>query len=269
MKIKDIYRNHYKIRIWWIIALFIVIISISFFYVNFLRDLIYKNTYDNISELSKQTTNQLNNSIDTQKQFVQQMVDFINKGYAKTPEEVFKRFNDDLDTYHFTRLVILDRNGNGSTSDGFVVENYENMEEFFNQKEVYLSENRPSTVSNNQVNIYSKTFSFHDEELVLFATINTENYKDILTRRLFNGQGGTYLINNTGVILIDSFNIVTENNVNLYDFMKEQNGFIDSHDSEEIDIMANNIRNNVNGTFDAKFDSNTYFIHYEKLAEND
>ncbi len=269
MKIKDIYRNRYKIRIWWIIALFIVIISISFFYVNFLRDLIYKNTYDNISELSKQTTNQLNNSIDTQKQFVQQMVDFINKGYAKTPEEVFKRFNDDLDTYHFTRLVILDRNGNGSTSDGFVVENYENMEEFFNQKEVYLSENRPSTVSNNQVNIYSKTFSFHDEELVLFATINTENYKDILTRRLFNGQGGTYLINNTGVILIDSFNIVTENNVNLYDFMKEQNGFIDSHDSEEIDIMANNIRNNVNGTFDAKFDSNTYFIHYEKLAEND
>ena len=269
MKIKDIYRNHYKIRIWWIIALFIVIISISFFYVNFLRDLIYKNTYDNISELSKQTTNQLNNSIDTQKQFVQQMVDFINKGYAKTPEEVFKRFNDDLDTYHFTRLVILDRNGNGSTSDGFVVENYENMEEFFNQKEVYLSENRPSTVSNNQVNIYSKTFSFHDEELVLFATINTENYKDILTRRLFNGQGGTYLINNTGVILIDSFNIVTENNVNLYDFMKEQNGFIDFHDSEGIDIMANNIRNNVNGTFDAKFKSNTYFIHYEKLAEND
>ncbi len=269
MKIKDIYRNRYKIRIWWIIALFIVIISISFFYVNFLRDLIYKNTYDNISELSKQTTNQLNNSIDTQKQFVQQMVDFINKGYAKTPEEVFKRFNDDLDTYHFTRLVILDRNGNGSTSDGFVVENYENMEEFFNQKEVYLSENRPSTVSNNQVNIYSKTFSFHDEELVLFATINTENYKDILTRRLFNGQGGTYLINNTGVILIDSFNIVTENNVNLYDFMKEQNGFIDFHDSEEIDIMANNIRNNVNGTFDAKFKSNTYFIHYEKLAEND
>ena len=269
MKIKDIYRNRYKIRIWWIIALFIVIISISFFYVNFLRDLIYKNTYDNISELSKQTTNQLNNSIDTQKQFVQQMVDFINKGYAKTPEEVFKRFNDDLDTYHFTRLVILDRNGNGSTSDGFVVENYENMEEFFNQKEVYLSENRPSTVSNNQVNIYSKTFSFHDEELVLFATINTENYKDILTRRLFNGQGGTYLINNTGVILIDSFNIVTENNVNLYDFMKEQNGFIDFHDSEGIDIMANNIRNNVNGTFDAKFKSNTYFIHYEKLAEND
>ena len=51
--------------------------------------------------------------------------------------------------------------------------------------------------------------------------------------------------------------------------MKEQNGFIDFHDSEGIDIMANNIRNNVNGTFDAKFKSNTYFIHYEKLAEND
>lgn len=269
MKIKNMHNSRYKIRIWWLVAIFTIIIAVSFFYVNFLRDLIYRNTYDNISELSKQTTNQLNNSIDTQKQFVQQMVDFIDKGYAETPEEVFKRFNDDLDNYHFTRLVILDRNGNGTTSDGFTVKNYENMEEFFNQKDVYLSENRPSTVSDNQVNIYSKTFKFHNEELVLFATINTVNYKDILTRRLFNGQGGTYLINNSGSVLIDSFDIITENNVNLYDFMKEQNGLNGSHSSEQIDIMANNIKNNINGTFDAKFNSNTYFVHYEKLAEND
>ena len=227
MKIKVIYNNRYKIRIWWLLAIFTIIIAVSLFYVNFLRDLIYRNTYDNISELSMQTTNQLNNSIDTQKQFVQQMVDFIDKGYAKTPEEVFERFKDVLDDYHITRLVILDKNGNGSTSDGFTVENYKNMEEFFAQNEVYLSENRPSTVSDNQVNIYSKTFKFQNKDLVLFATINTANYKDILTRRLFNGQGGTYLINNNGSILIDSFNIVTENNVNLYDFMKEQNGTFD------------------------------------------
>lgn len=269
MKIKNMYNSRYKIRILWLVAIFTIIIAVSFFYVNFLRDLIYRNTYDNISELSMQTTNQLNNSIDTQKQFVQQMVDFINKGYAETPEEVFERFNDDLDNYHFTRLVILNREGNGISSDGFTVEHYENMEEFFNQDDVYLSENRPSTVAANQVNIYSKTFKFNDEELVLFATINTTDYKDILTRRLFNGQGGTYLINNNGSILIDSFDIITENNVNLYDFMKEQNGMIGSHSSEQIDIMANNIKNNTNGTFDAKFKSNTYFVHYEKLAEND
>ena len=33
--------------------------------------------------------------------------------------------------------------------------------------------------------------------------------------------------------------------------------------------MSNNIKNKINGTFDAKFNSNTYFIHYEKLSEND
>lgn len=268
MKIKNMYRNHYKIRFLWIITLLIIISAISFFYVTFLRDLIYKNTYDNISELSKQTTNQLNNSIATQKQFVKQMADFI-EGYAETPEEVFERFNNDLANYHFTRLVILDKNGNGITSDGFTVANYQNMNEFFSQNDVYLSENRPSTVSNNQVNIYSKTFKFKEKELVLFATINTENYKDILTRRLFNGQGGTYLINNNGSILIDSFGIIKKNNVNLYNFMKEQNGMIGSHSSNEIDIMANNIKNNKNGTFDAKFKTNTYFVHYEKLFEND
>ena len=59
MKIKVIYNNRYKIRIWWLLAIFTIIIAVSLFYVNFLRDLIYRNTYDNISELSMQTTNQL------------------------------------------------------------------------------------------------------------------------------------------------------------------------------------------------------------------
>lgn len=69
--------------------------------------------------------------------------------------------------------MILDRNGNGIISDGHEVKNYPDILEFFETKEVVLSENRFSTVSKQQVNIYSKTFNFNDEELVLFATINT------------------------------------------------------------------------------------------------
>ena len=43
------------------------------------------------------------------------MVDSINRGYFKTHEQIFDRFKDDLENYHFTRLVILDKNGNGTT----------------------------------------------------------------------------------------------------------------------------------------------------------
>ena len=63
-------------------------------------------------------------------------------------------------------------------SDGHIVNDYPNIEEFFNNHDsVYLSENRPSTVSNNQVNIYSRTFNLNGQEFVLMATINTSDYK--------------------------------------------------------------------------------------------
>lgn len=270
-QIKKKYNNneHYKLNIKWILAIFLFILIMSFFYVEYIRKLTYNNIYHNITELSEQTATQLNLAIEEQKKFVEIMVDSIDRGYFKTTDEIFDRFKEDLEDYNFTRLVILDQNGNGITSDGHIVQNYANIQEFFNQDTVYLSENRPSTVSNNQVNIYSKTFSFHNETMVLFATINTEDYKEILLRRLFNGKGGTYLINNDGYVLIDSFDVIKENNVSLYDYITSQYNLSNENDINKINTMQNNIKNLEVGTFDIKFNKDTYFIHYEKVNVND
>ena len=259
----------YKLNIKWILSIFIIILIMSFIYVNYIKKLTYKNIYNNITELSEQTATQLNLAITEQKKFVEIMVDSIDRGYFKTKEEIFDRFKGDLEDYNFTRLVILDKNGNGITSDGHIVNNYKNIEEFFIQNDdVYLSENRPSTVSDNQVNIYSKVFNFNGEELALFATINTEDYKEILLRRLFNGKGGTYLINNEGSVLIDSFGLIKENNVNLYEFIKEEYSLAHEDDIEKIDTMAQKIKELGVGTLDIKSNANTYFLHYEKLNVN-
>lgn len=260
--------NHYKINIKWILILFIAIFILSVCYINFVEKLIYQNVYNNITELSQQTATQLNLSITDQKSFVQTMVDTINIGDFNTIDQIFDSFSGTLANYHFTRLVILDKEGNGVTSDGHQVRNYANIEEFFNnQDEVYLSENRPSTVSDNQVNIYSKTFTLDGKELVLMATINTQDYKEILLRRLF-GKGGTYLINNEGIVLIDSFDLIKQNNVNFYDFMKSRYNITNSETIEKIDFMAANIKKQEIGTFDLKLNKDTYFIHYEKVNIN-
>lgn len=261
--------HHYKLNIKWILSIFVVVLILSFFYITYIKDLTYHNIYNNITELSEQTAAQLNLAITDHKKFVEIMVDSIGHGYFKTPQEIFERFEGDLEDYNITRLVILDKNGNGTTSDGHIVQNYANIEEFFNSTDdVYLSENRPSTVSNNQVNIYSKVFRLNGEELVLFATINTEDYKEILLRRLFNGKGGTYLINNNGSILIDSFDEIKENNVNFFDYMKEHY-LTHEEDVNKFDVMAQNIKNLQVGTFDVKLDRSTHFIHYEKVNVND
>ena len=264
---KYINMKNYKLSIWWIIIILFIMIIISAIYIKNVNKLIYKHIYSNVKELSEQTATQLNLAIVDQEKFVEIMVDSINRGYFKTTEEIFDRFKADLGDYHFTRLVILDKQGNGTTSDGHIVKNYANIDEFFKQDEIYVSENRPSTVSNNQVNIYSKTFKLNGEDRVLMATINTEDYKSILLRKLF-GKGGTYLINNDGTVLIDSFGTIKEENANIYKYVKETYNLKDE-EARKIDNMRDNIKKNEVGTFDVKLGNEIYFMHYEKVNIND
>ena len=148
----------YKLNIKWLIPVTCILIAISILGIDHVKKLIYQNIYSNLNELSQQVTTQLSSSIDEQERFVEMIVDSINRGYYKTENEIFDNYKDNLGDYKFTRLVILDKNGNGITSDGYKVENYPNIEEFLGKEDVYLSENRPSIVSNDQVNIYSKKF---------------------------------------------------------------------------------------------------------------
>lgn len=267
-KDKNVKVKKSKLNVVWIVIIFIITLILSVFYISYIKDLVYRNVYSNISELSEQTATQLNLAISEQKNFVDIMVDSINRGYFKTTDEIFDRFKEDLDNYDFTRLVILDKNGNGKTSDGYTVTNYANIEEFFAQEEVYLSDNRPSTVSNYQVNIYSKIFTFKGEEKVLMATIRTEDYKGILLRRLF-GKGGTYLINNDGTVLIDSFDNIKGNNLNFYDYVKDNYNLTNKKELQKIDDMLKGIKEKKIGTFDIRIGNETYFIHYEKVGIND
>ena len=148
----------YKLSIKWILPIFLIILILSFFGINFVKDLTYQNIYKNLAELSEQTATQLNYTITEQKRFIEIMVDSVDRGYFSNEKEIFDNFTEFLDDYNFTRFVIFDKDGNGITSDGFVIENYPNMQEFFAHTDVYLSENRPSTVDSTQVNIYSKKF---------------------------------------------------------------------------------------------------------------
>lgn len=250
-----------------ILLLICICIMVFSLYSRVMKKLTYQDVYTNISELSEQTANQLNLSIQNQMKFVNMIVDFIDGGYANTEEEIFKRFGPDLTNYHFTRLVILDEYGNGITSDHNIVRNYPNIEEFLNQEDIYLSENRPSTVSENQVNIYSKTFLWKGKKKVLFATINTEDYQEILSRRLFNGLGGTYLINSDGLILIDSFQ---ENNTNqnIYEYIVKKYDVNKQSDQKKIKNMIEDIQENKIGTFDFISKNEVHFLHYEKVNIN-
>lgn len=259
----------FKIRLWIIILLFILILIASCFYIAYLKKLTYSNIYRNLTEIGKQNSAKLNLTIDSQKKFVDQVVHAICNGNFNNIQEIFTGFASDLEAHHFTRFAVLDKNGNGMTSDSFIINNYPNIEEFFNKDSVYLSENRPSTVSEYQVNIYSKTFEFKGQELVLFATIKTDRYKELISQYVFNGEGGTFLINKNSNILINSVGDYRENNVILYDYLINKYDITSSYDLKQLDIMKNAITENKSGNISVKLGKTRFFFSYEPLGIND
>ncbi|MCI8519239.1 MAG: GGDEF domain-containing protein [Clostridia bacterium] len=269
-KLKNKYTQYRAIRLNFIsiFTIFVLVSVLSLAYISHVKKLIHENVYQNVKELSEQTAAQLNLAISDQKHIINLIVDYVNDGHLKTEEEIFDSFKNELNNYHFTRLVILDKQGNGKTSDGFLVENYPNIEEFFSEEDVYLSENRPSTVSDNQVNIYSKSISLNGKKKVLMATINTSDYKELLLRRLF-GKGGTYLINSDGTVLIDSFGNIKDSNANLYEYIKNSYNLTDETQLRKIDNMAIAIKDNKEDTIDIDIHGETYYIHFERVEIND
>lgn len=264
------YKKNYKLKLWLILIIFLLLILISVIYLTYIRNLTLDNIYTSLNEIGTQNADKLNLIISNQKKYVSQMIDSITDANFQSPEQIFNRFKKDMEDYHFNRLAILDKNGNGITNDGLLISNYPKIEEFFAQDEVYLSENRPSVVSNFQVNIYSKKFSLFGREVVLFATIKTEEYKNILSKEVFNGKGGTYLINNNGDIIIDSFGVDTQtlvDNKNIFDINNTE--ILDEDiNINNINEMKNNIKNNLSGNFYIKTANNKYFINYEPIDTN-
>lgn len=265
---EKIVTKKFKSALWLVLVLFILLIVIFYFYNKYLKALTYDNVYKNISEIGRQNTTNLNITIDNQKKFVEQVVSTINTGTFESIEEIFSNFKNDLNAYHFTRFAILNKEGNGITSDNIKIKDYPNIEEFFNSDSVYLSENRPSTVSDYQVNIYSKTFQFNKEELVFFATINTEQYVSILSRYIFNGAGGTLLINQYGDVLIDSTMLLNIGNTNLFDFLLNNYKTLTKDELTQIEKMKNDILNKKSGNINIRFNNTRYFFSYEMLGIN-
>ena len=84
--------KRYRFNIQWILPIFLILLIFSYWGIRFIKNLTYQNVYNNISELSEQTTAQLNLSISEQMKFVEIMVDSINSGYFKSINSIFESY---------------------------------------------------------------------------------------------------------------------------------------------------------------------------------
>ncbi len=265
-----------------IVIMLVIWIAVSLFgifYVRNMKSIIYQSIYRSIEDFGTQKTVQLNYTITEQKNMLNLIIEYVDRGYIRSIDELLVSFEDKINEYQFTRIAVLDSNGNGKTSDGIDITNYPNIDEFFQQSkfDVYITETRPSAVSNDEfVNIFAKCFTINGADMILIAAVDSSEYHNLLGSRLF-GKGGTYLISSDGKVLIDPFGNIIDNSQTLYDYFTSKYHLTNKNELEKIDDMISSIIVGREGTFDIEFiDENvknsnkeTYFIHYDRLDIND
>ena len=69
-----------------ILCIFFVSLILSIIYLRYIKQLTYKNIYKNITELSEQTTTQLNLAITDQMNMLHMMVQYIEAGHIRTED---------------------------------------------------------------------------------------------------------------------------------------------------------------------------------------
>lgn len=280
-KIKTVEYRSSKRSIVIMLIIWIVVTLFGIFYVKNMKNVIYQNIYKSIEDFGTQKTIQLNTAITEQKNILNLIIEYVDRGYVKSVDEILSSFEDKINEYHFTRLAVLDRNGNGKTSDGIDITNYPNIDDFFEQSDVdvYITETRPSALLDDEfVNIFAKSFTIDGTDMILIASVDASEYQNLLgTRLLLFGKGGTYLIASDGTVLIDSFGNIKDSSQTLYDYLKSAYHLTNKNELDKIDNMVSSIHLLKEGTFDINFvdennkDSNreTFFIHYDRLDIND
>lgn len=257
-----------KYIISFLISVFILIVMsiIIYIFINNIRNLINKNTFRSLEEITKQEVARLENIINEHIRILNSIINQMEETTDLSEEKIFKLYKNIPGNEQFSRLAIMYENGKTVTSDGKIVDLLEDKEEFFASKEVRTSKSRQSKVNNEEINIYSKVSKIGNKKVAILLVVDTNEYENKFVKSIYSGNGYEYIINAKGEVIANS-----SNGPNGNDIYQEIESFFggDKNIKNKCKKIKENIQKNINGQIMLKKDKHTYFGIYQKLNVND
>ena len=251
-----------------LILIFLFLIAVGTAYMTYMLDKIEANTNNSIETIVKNDANNLKTEIIEQKAILQSITNEILLDNAVDSEKIFDIYERSYITSRFIRMAMMYEDGTTITNDGYEVDYSDEIENFFSNNEVHVSENRISKIDGEEINIYSQAINLEDEKIAILLIVKIDSYKDIFSNKIFEGRGFSYIVDETGNIVV---NANTEKETgNLIENIEQM--LVESYKERFIankDIIEENIKNKVSGTMILKTNEGQYYMVYEPIGVND
>lgn len=251
-----------------IIIIFLILITIGIAYMTYMLNRIEANTNNSIETIVKNDANNLKTQITEQKAILQSITNEILSDNIVDTKKIFDMYERSDVTSHFIRMAIMYENGRTITNDGHEVNYSDEIDNFFSNNEIHISENRISKIDEEEITIYSQAISIENEKIAILLIVKTESYKDTFSNKVFEGKGFSYIVNKDGTIIVsantdkETGNLIENIEQMLVESSKERF-------EANKNTIQDNIKNEVSGSRTLQTTDGQYYMVYEPIGAND
>ena len=263
MKLKN-----YKKQIIIIFVILLIMIFLGLTYMTYMLDRIETNANNSIITIVKNDANNLKTEITEQKAILQSVTNEILTNNVVDKNKIFDMYERSDVTSKFVRMAIMYEDGKTITNDGHIVDFSDEKENFFSNNQIHISENRISKIDGEEINIYSQAIEIRKEKIAILLIVKTDSYKNIFSNKIFEGQGFSYIVDETGKIVVSAN--VDKGTGNLIDNISEmlvgkQKEIFDGNKN----LIQENIENGVAGQRTLQTNNGKIYMVYEPIGVND
>ena len=251
-----------------IIIIFLILITILIAYMTYMLNRIEANTNNSIETIVKNDANNLKTQITEQKAILQSITNEILSDNIVDTKKIFDMYERSDVTSHFIRMAIMYEDGRTITNDGHEVDYSDEIDNFFSNNEIHISENRISKIDEEEITIYSQAISIENEKIAILLIVKTESYKDTFSNKVFEGKGFSYIVNKDGTIIV-SANTDKETGNLIENIEQMLVGSSRERFEANKNTIQDNIKNEVSGSRTLQTTDGQYYMVYEPIGAND
>ena len=251
-----------------IIIIFLILITILIAYMTYMLNRIEANTNNSIETIVKNDANNLKTQITEQKAILQSITNEILSDNIVDTKKIFDMYERSDVTSHFIRMAIMYEDGRTITNDGHEVDYSDEIDNFFSNNEIHISENRISKIDEEEITIYSQAIIIENEKIAILLIVKTESYKDTFSNKVFEGKGFSYIVNKDGTIIV-SANTDKETGNLIENIEQMLVGSSRERFEASKNTIQDNIKNEVSGSRTLQTTDGQYYMVYEPIGAND
>ena len=251
-----------------IIIIFLILITIGIAYMTYMLNRIEANTNNSIETIVKNDANNLKTEITEQKAILQSITNEILPDKIVDSEKIFDMYERSDVTSHFIRMAIMYEDGRTITNDGHEVNYSDEIDNFFSNNEIHISENRVSKMDEEEVTIYWQAIRIENEKIAMLLIVKTESYKDTFSNKVFEGKGFSYIVDKGGNIIVSAN--TDKKTGNLVENIEQMLiGSSKERFEANKNTIQDNIKNEVAGARTLQTKDGQYYMVYEPIGAND